>query len=120
MTVCFAVNADNDLFIGPDGNLAIVNALPATLQACEHAVKAQLGEMVLAIDQGIPTLETVWNGTPNFPQFEAALRRAILAVSGVAGIVSLNVSQLADQLIYRAVILTVYGTGEVTGSIISG
>jgi hypothetical protein len=120
MTVCFGVNANNDLFIGPDGNLVIVNALEATLEACEHAVKAQLGEMVLAIDQGIPTLQTLWVGTPNFAQFEAALRRAILAVSGVSGVVSLNVSQLGDQFFYIAIILTVYGTGEITGELISG
>jgi hypothetical protein len=114
MTQIFATNEDNDIYIGKDGNLAIFRDLPAVLQACEHAAKAILGEMVLAVDQGIPYFETVWNGVPNYQQFSAALRAAFLGIDGVIEVVSLTISQNDDIVNYIAVIRTVYGNGEIT------
>ena len=111
----FSVNTANDIFIGDDGNLSIVTGLQSVLQCCAHAAKAQLGEMVLATDQGIPTMQTVWGGVINTPQFEAALRIAFLNVTGVLEVVSLVLSQVGDQLNYNAVIRTTFGSGAING-----
>jgi len=111
----FAVNASNDLYIDGSGNLAIFYNRDAVLQNCEHVAKAQLGEMVLDTDQGIPYFQTVWNGVPNLPQFQAALRRAFLGVADVVEVVSLIVSQVDDGLGYTAIIRTIYGTGAING-----
>ena len=115
MTQIFAVNSKNDIYIGDDGQLAIVTGLQAVLQACEHVAKARLGEMVLAIDQGIPYFETVWNGVPNLPQFEIALRQAFLGVDGVTEVISLTTIQRADILSYTATIMTTFGGGTING-----
>jgi hypothetical protein len=110
-----AVNSNNDIYVGNDGNLAIVYNLEATLQACAQAAKTQLGEMVLATDQGIPNFQTVWVGTPNLPQFEAAVRYALLNVPGVTGIQSFITSMQGTSLLYTAIIVTIYGTGNING-----
>lgn len=115
MTQTLAVNKNNDLYIGRDGNLVIFFGLDAVLQACEHAVKAQLGEMVLATDQGIPNFQLIWNGTPNLIQWEAALRRAISQVSDVIEVVSLVATQDGNVLNYTATIRTIYGEGSISG-----
>ena len=112
MTQTFAVNSNNDLYIGRDGNLAIVNSLDAILQNCEHAAKTTLGELVLQTNVGIPDFQVVWNGVPNIQQFNASLRQALLAVDGVVEILSLNTVRNGDALIYQAVIRTIYSNAE--------
>ena len=109
-----AVDENNDLYT-VNGRIVVARDLNAVLQACEHAAKTLLGEMVLAIDQGIPYFETVWNGIPNYQQFEAALRLAFSNVSNVVEVVSLTITRNADVLNYMAVIRTTYGQGEING-----
>lgn len=108
-----ATNAANDLYIAADGKLATVRGLEAVLQDCEHAMKAQLGEMVLAIDKGLPTMDTVWL-RQRLPQFDAAARRTLRAVNGVTDVPAFSSSVEDNRLSYRAVISTQYGTGIVT------
>lgn len=115
MTKTFAVDENNDLYIGNDGNLAIVTGKEAVLQACASAAKAQLGEMLYAVNSGIPNFQTVWVGAPNIQQFEAALRKTLLSVNGVREIKSLVTSLNNDQLQYSAVISTIFGTGAING-----
>lgn len=115
MTRCFSTNTNNDIFIDTDGRLAISSRLQAVLDLCEHAVKAQLGEMVLAVNQGIPNFQTIWNGAPNTVQFAAYIRRAILSVDGVLEIVTLNTEPVADVMTYSATIRTIYGQGDIGG-----
>lgn len=113
MTVSFSVDQNNDLFIGADGNLSVSSGLQAVLHAAQQAAQAQLGEMVFAVDQGIPNFQTVWNGAPNIAQFEAALRRTLLSVPGVKGVLALNVTVGDNRLNYQATIQTEFGTGAI-------
>jgi hypothetical protein len=109
------VNENNDIFIGGNGSLSLSAGLVATLQAAQQAAQTQLAEMIYAVDQGIPNFAVVWNGTPNVIQFEAYLRRTLLAVDGVTAIESLDVVAGGDALTYRAVITTIYGAGAING-----
>lgn len=115
MTRVFTVDANNDLMLAGNGNLAISAELEAVMQACAHAAKAQLTEMVLSADQGVPNFQTIWNGAPNVIQFEAYLRRQLLQVVGVVEVVSLEVVISNNVLSYTAVIRTIYGEGALNG-----
>ena len=115
MTQTFAVDANNDLFIGADDRLAIVTGVTAVEQAAAQAAKTVLSEMVLATDQGLPYFEAVWVGEPNIGQFEVALRAAISAVQDVLSIASLTIDQTGEELGYSAEIQTIYGPGIVNG-----
>lgn len=117
MVKTFATDANNDLYIANDGNLVIAQNLTAVLQACATAAKAQRGEMQYNLDLGIPNFDTVWNGTPNIPQFEAALRTTLLNVEGVTQIKTLTVENRSNVLIYQAEIVTVYGQGVISGDV---
>ena len=118
-----------DLYLTPDGNIAMAYDLQAVLQACAEAAQTILGEMVFNVNAGIPYFQTVWVGVPNVAQFTAALRTAFLAVGGgglVVEVVSLVASQsnvlnpitnrLSNVLTYNAIIRTIYGTGPIVGS----
>jgi len=105
-----ATNQNNDIFIGQDGNISMIFGIDAVLQACEHAAKAQLGEMIFLDDQGVPNFQTIWRGgNPNISQFDSALRSVILAVDGVVGIESLDIKVDKNQLTYSITINTIYG-----------
>lgn len=116
MSLTLAVNARNDLFLGGDGNLATATDLAATMQACAHAAKTLLAEMVYAADEGIPYFDVVWSGSPNLVQFEAFLRRALLAVDGVQLLAGLDVARAGGNVLtYNATIQTIYGTASLNG-----
>jgi hypothetical protein len=117
MPTTFAVDQNNDLFIGGNGNLAIATGLQAVLLTCEQAAKAQRGEMVLDVNRGMPNFQIIWNGSPNLIQFEAALRKTLKAVAGVVEVVSLDVAITDNVLSYNARISTIYGTGVINGGI---
>lgn len=110
-----AVNSNNDIFIGADGSLAQATAIEAVLQAVQQAAQTQLGEMIYAVDQGVPNFGAVWNGAAKVAQFEAFLRRTILAVDHVIGIDNLSIVIADNKLSYVANIQTDYGPGALNG-----
>lgn len=115
MTQTFATDSKNDLVIGLDGNLTISSGLQAVLQACATAAKAQLGEMVLALNRGVPNFQTIWSSRRNVAQFEAYLRATLENVDGVKKVNQLTVTANESVLNYSALIETEYGAGAVNG-----
>lgn len=110
-----AVDSNNDLYIGPDGSLALATALQAVMQAAQQAAQTQLGELIYATDQGVPNFSAVWNGAANVSQFEAFLRRTLLAVDHVTGISDLTITVADNRLSYAVTIETDYGPGALNG-----
>lgn len=111
----FAADQNNDLYIGADGSLAIVTNLQAVLQAAQQAAQTSLGEMIYATDQGMPFFSTAWSGAPNVAQYEAALRRTLLAVPDVVGIQAVDITTAGNRLSYVVTIETTYGVGVLNG-----
>lgn len=110
-----AVDLDNDLYLAPSGAVATSTELAACMQACAHAMKAQLGEMMYAADQGLPNFSIIWVGAPNLLQFEAASRATLRAVKGVLDITAFSASVQSNRLTYSATIRTIYGTVVLNG-----
>lgn len=115
MTKTFAVNARNDIYIGDDSNLVVLDGLQAILQACETATKAQLGEMIFAVNQGIPNFQAIWVGAPNYKIWQSYLRATLLSVSGVLEVKSIELSIVENTLKYTATISTSFGIGVLNG-----
>lgn len=113
----FAVNANNDIFATPGGRLAISEGLQAVLQNCEHAVQAQAMEMIYAVDRGVNSFDSIWNGSPNVLQFEAFARRQLRRVQNVISVDGFDASVRNNTLSYQATIRTTFGTGEVSGQL---
>lgn len=110
----FKVDSNNDMFLGPDGNLAIAVDAAAIGQCCKTAVQAQLGEMLYQADQGMPMLATAFNNyLPT--QFEAAARSVILLITGVLRVTAFEVQRSGEQFVYSATIQTIYGQAAVNG-----
>lgn len=115
MTTTFGVDTNNDLYLGPDKNIVILIGLEAILQACETATRAQLGEMVLEINQGIPNFQTIWVGSPNYSLYTDYILKTLAGVDGVLEVISLQLKTIEDTLTYTATIRTQFGTGDING-----
>lgn len=111
----FAADSNNDLYLGPDGSLALATGLEAVMQAAQQAAQTQLGEMMYAVDDGVPNMAAVWNGAANISQFEAYLRRTFLAVDHVVGVAELTVTVANNAVKYAATLETDYGRGALNG-----
>lgn len=107
--ITLAVNEQNDIYVGADGNLALARDADALAQLSAQAIKALRGEMVFDTGRGMPNMTTVWAGTSNLPRYEAAARQRLLALPGVRSIVSLTSTREGDAFRYRAELRTIYG-----------
>lgn len=108
-------NANNDIFLDGSGNLAMATGVLAVQQDCEHALKAQLGEMFLQPLDGMPTLADVWQSR-NFIKWEAAARSTLAAINGVVSISSFAITTTGDTFNYTTNILTAYSPSLITVS----
>lgn len=115
MSLTIAVDDNNDIYIGPSGSMQTATGLQATMQSAQQAAQAQFGEMMYAVDQGVPNFAVIWNGAPNVAQFEASLRRTLLAVKNVTGILDLTTTVSSNTLSYRVEIQTIFGPGVLNG-----
>lgn len=113
----FGTNEQNDIYIGSDGNLAVLTGINAVAGACETATKAQLGEMIYATTQGMPALQVILGvGVPNYPIYETALRNTILGVQDVSGIEGIQLQPTGNELDYTVTINTIYGPVQLGNS----
>ena len=79
------------------------------------AMQTRRGEMIHAIQQGIPFDPVAWAGTPNLPQFEASARRRLLEVAGVREVVAFSARMGGDVLTYSATLRTDFGEVALNG-----
>lgn len=111
--------APNDIYLTPEGNIALSFDLQAIVEQCSQVARTLLGEMVLNTDIGLPYFQTLWGGSPNIAQFIAALRQSFLNVNGVVEVLSIETTQgdllPNDTLSYTATIRTTFGIGVING-----
>jgi hypothetical protein len=108
----FLSNDRNDLALGEDGLLQIGNSFTFRAQAYAQFMQARLGEMIHAVQRGMPYEQVIWIGSPNVAQFEAAGRATLMQVAGTVEVLSFS-ARLADNVLsYTANILT--DSGEIT------
>lgn len=113
--ISFRTDDNNDFVTLPNGNLAMVTDRAAVAQEAQHFAATVRGEMIHAVDEGIPFLRDVFSKQPNLAQFEASLRRRLLSTPNVAGIVSLVTQIEGESLKYTAALQTTYGTVTING-----
>lgn len=110
MVKTLGINSNNDIYLGSDGNIAVLSGIQAVKDACKTATQALLGEMVLATNQGIPYFQAVFIGTPKYAIYVAYLRSTLLGVPGVKKVKSLEMRVSNNTLGYTATIETDFGT----------
>jgi len=112
-----AVNENNDIYLGADGNIAIASDINAVMQLCEQEARIRLNELPYAQSQGIPFFNSVFTDSPDLSLYEMYLRRQFARVDNVTGVQSVAFNIDNNVLSYEAVIVTTYGTGVARGSL---
>ena len=109
MTQSLGMNAAGDIYINAAGSLQIDTGPQAVTDACKNVSLMQLGEAIYQTNLGMPTFQTVFNGTPNVAIYEAYLRTALENVEGVVNVTSLMATVDHNVFSYQAQIETIYG-----------
>lgn len=114
MTMTLGTDSENDLYLGEGKNVVVLSGLGAIIAACETASKAQLGEMVLADQSGIPNFQTIWVGSPNYSLWVSYLQRTLLSIEGVLD-AAVEIRTINNVLSYTATIKTTFGSVNING-----
>lgn len=110
-----AVNQNIDIFLTDGGQLAVAQGLEAVRFSCEEAMRAIRGEMIYAVDRGMPLFETAFLEV-RLPQFEAAARATLLAVPNVLSVDAFDAFVRDDTLGYTASIRSAFGPFELANA----
>jgi hypothetical protein len=108
-------DASNDLNLLPTGTLEVLQGIDAVSQTARQYASTLLGEMIHAVDQGVPFFGVAFGTQPNLSQFEAVMRRRLLECPGVLQVPELSARQAGDTLGYTATIVTEFGSGVING-----
>lgn len=122
MTTVIGINENNDMYMDETNNIAIFsgqtsnkNGQTAIEQAAKTATLAQLTEMILFTTQGMPALQQVFVGSPNYSLYQTALVAAIENIDDVVSVTSLVLSATGGIMSYTATVETIYGTMVIDG-----
>lgn len=122
MTTVLGINSNNDLYMDNTNNIAVfsgqtsnANGQIAVAQACQTACLAQLSEMIFFTQSGMPSLQSVFIGTPNFSLYSSALVAQIENINGINSIDSVVISSDNGKMSYAVQIETIYGSMTING-----
>lgn len=113
--ITLAVDINNDMFIGADGNLSFARDVEAVSQNTVHYGKTLRNEMLQEYDLGIPFFMVAFGSSVTLQQYEAATKQRLLQTPGVTGIKAFETVQVGDVLKYTATIETIYGLSVING-----
>ncbi|MBI6530200.1 hypothetical protein JEP40_13890 [Proteus vulgaris] len=111
----FSIDKNNDLFIGPDGNLQFSEKDEAVKKLCQHFAKAVRGEMLHKKDKGIPFWPTTFGRQADVPMFETAFRQRMSEIEEVVEVTHFSATVENGELKYQATIRTIYGGFTLNG-----
>lgn len=111
-----AVNANNDIYRGADGNLAMVTGIDAVSQGCTHAVQTLLGSLTNNLLRGVDYFGTMWNFYRPM-SFAAQARAILLTVPHVQSVTYFDITRANGVASYTAGVKSDYGPLEISGNL---
>ena len=112
-----AINEDYDIYIGKDGNIAIVGGLESVKQRCEQAARILRNELPYAQSKGIPFFNNPLTASPNLGLYETHLRAQYMGVEDVTAVNYIRFKIEGDVLTYEAGIQSIYGEASLSGNL---
>lgn len=99
-------STNNDLYIGSDGNLAMVYGKDAYAQIINAKMKTALGELQLNVNSGLPYFQTVFSDPDLASVWESEAIRMLSELPFVLDIQSFDYDIEENMIKYTATILT--------------
>lgn len=110
-----AKDANCDLYIDSNGRLAMVHGKDAYAQIINAKMRTVLGEMQLAMQNGIPYFQTVFSDKSMLPIWQDEVEKMLRSIPFVKNISSFDCNYDNDVLKYTAEIETDSGMVEING-----
>lgn len=110
------VNQNNDLYLGPDGNIPMLTGQDAFAQDSVMAMATQMNSCTLNLSYGVDTLGTIWQSY--IPALFTAQGRAQLAtVPNFVSCAAFDVTAEAGTASYVAEVESIYGPTEIAAQL---
>lgn len=113
--ITIARDANCDLFLDSDGNIALVSGKNAYAQIVNAKMRTTIGEMMLNTSGGLPYFQTVFADSDLIPIWQAEVTDMIKSLPFVKSIVSFNCGVEGNVLKYELKIETDEGNIEING-----
>lgn len=101
-------------FVVIAGRIQKVTDSSSAIIVIDNVVRAQLGEYKYNVTKGIDYDGNVFGTNPNLQQFEAQVRRNVLALSFVERITAFEYNVSNNELIYSMTAKTIYGDVDIS------
>ena len=107
-----ALNSSNDIFVGPDGSLAMVEDGPQTVQHVRTRLLFYRNEWFLDLQAGTPYFEDIFVKPVDLGRVEGIIKSRILETPGVAQLTQffLEFDEVTRQLDIRFSAETSFGS----------
>lgn len=116
MSLNFAIDNNNG-FLVEENQLVLLEDKEAIAVNATTSVQTLLGEEPFLQDVGMPNFETVWEGSPNIPDFERSLRDTLSQVNGISLVGNFIYSLNNNELEYSIDVLTTFGITTVSSTL---
>ena len=113
--ITIARDANCDLFLDSDGNIALVSGKNAYAQIVNAKMRTTVGEMMLNMDGGLPYFQTVFADSDLIPIWQAEGTDMVTSLPFVKSIIAFNCEVEGNVLKYELKIETDEGNIEVNG-----
>ena len=114
MTTNFAIDSDNG-FLLSQNQIVLLEGVEAIAVNCTTEVQTLTGEDPYFQLKGMPNFQTIWEGSPNVPDFETSLRDALLNINGVFNATNFIYDLNDNILTYSIEIQTFIGFTTIEG-----
>ena len=104
-----------DLYVGTDGQLAIVDGKEAYAQIINAKMRTTLGEMQLAMQKGVPYFETVFADPSMVPVWQESVIQMLESLAFVIEVSSFICETKGNMLEYTSEIKTDKGMVTING-----
>ena len=110
------VNANNDIYRGPDGNLVVLTGLDAYGQGVAQAMRTQRNSVPLDLQYGVDTLSYIWNAYKP-AQFIAQARALLGSYPDTVAVQSFDLERLDGVASYTSNLESIYGATVVSATL---
>lgn len=105
----------SDLMLDRNGNLLMATGRQALSYITQNAIRTVRGELIFAVDQGVPYFTTIFASPPNLPMWEFYVKDTALSVPGVLAVTSFRHEIKNNAVNYEMVMETEDGQVYLTG-----
>lgn len=115
MLTILTSEGNNDIFLTPQGDIALGSGKEAVANVCRNALLTIQGELKYNTSQGVPYWNILKSGKADLDALRFYIIKTVQNMKGVKSIKSLNFNTNTDEISYTLIINTDEGEAVING-----